>query len=640
MLAFFRRQKWLWILLIAIFSFALVIGLVPMGQIDHVHFTTDVARVGTESVSATQFQSAYYSAVNNMGSGVTPEILRAIGFENQVVDQLVNDAVTISEAKRLGLNASTDEIQRAIVENPSFQEDGAFIGLARYQQLLASNGYTVPDFENLIRNQLVAGKLYNFVTAAAAVSDAEIEAEYRVRNERVQFEYAVLDGSALQDRVDVTEDELQEHFETNVALYTIPEKRRIRYVHISTPTIMSRTEASDDDVQVYYEEHQPEYVIPPTVRAQHILFRTEDKTPEELAEIRDQARAVLDRAKTGEDFGQLAMEFSEDTSAAVGGDLGTFGLGQMVPEFEASAFSLGEGATSDLVETAFGIHIIRVNEKQEEQVRPLAEVRPQIEAIVTRQQAAEEAVAVSQRVAVALASGDDMESVAELSGAEVRETGLLEQGERFEDLNDTDELETRVFSMALNEVGAAMAAADGYVVPQVVEIEASRNATFEEVQEQVQDALIAERAEELAAELAVQLREMAEAGQSLASMAAQMDLEIQTSPMITRDGSVDQFGATTELDDQLFSLELGQVGRPVTSAGRTIAFTVLGREDVDPDGMAAGFEELRDSMLNAKRSQLFDAYTREARTRMEEDGEIEIDADLMEEVLSGTGHFI
>ena len=99
MLAFFRRQKWLWVVLIAVFSFALVVGLVPMGQLDHVHFTTDIARVGTEAVSASEFQTSYYNAVNQMGAGVTPEILAAIGFETQVIDQLVNQYSMIAEAK-------------------------------------------------------------------------------------------------------------------------------------------------------------------------------------------------------------------------------------------------------------------------------------------------------------------------------------------------------------------------------------------------------------------------------------------------------------------------------------------------------------------------------------------------------------
>jgi peptidyl-prolyl cis-trans isomerase D len=640
MLAFFRRQKWLWVILIGVFSLALIVSLVPMGQLDHVHITTDIAQVGSESVSASEFQTAYYNAVSNVGAGVTDEMLRAIGFENQVVDQLVNQAVMIAEAKRLGLNVAPSEVQQAVLDNPSFQENGVFIGLARYQQLLAANGLTVPDFENLIRRDILLAKLYSFVTSAATVSDASIETEYRYQNERAQFDFIVLDGPALETLVQVTEDDVQQYYEANVARYSIPEKRRARYVHIDTPTMAERVEVPEEDVVAYYQEHEQEYLNPPRVTAQHILFRTEDKTPEEIEEIRERARAVLERAKSGEDFSALAMEFSEDISASTGGDLGSFGLGQMVPEFEAAAFNLGPGATSDLVETAFGLHIIRVNERQEESLRPLEEVRLPIESVLKSQAAATEAADISQRIAVALVGDQDIDAVAATFGVEVRETGLVAQGEGFEGLAGTAELENRLFSMAENEVGTAIAVTDGYVVPQLLEIEAARTATFEEASGQVRSELISERAAELATEKAVEVKQMVDSGESLEAMAASLGLSIQTSPMVTRDGSVDAFGSTSALDNQIFTLDIGRIGQPVTVAGRTIVFSVRAREDIDQEAMRETFDQLRNDLLNAKRSQLFDSYGRQTRRRMEENGEIEIDDALVEEILSGTGHFI
>ena len=630
MLTFFRRRKWLGVVLIAVFSVALIYTLVP-GNFDQLTVVSgNVAKVGSEVVTALEFHNAFHDYIDQVGGELTPEILTAFGFDVQVMNRLIDQYVMIAEAKRLGLGAAPSEILSAILREPAFQENGQFIGLQRYQQLLDDNGLNVEDFENSIRDSVLMEKLYTFLTAPMTISEQEVEAEYRYSNEQALLDYFVIDGPAVQDQIEMSEDELLAYYDENAVLYTVPEKRRAQYVFIDSIKIRSEIPVSEDELLAVYNERINEYRIEPRVTAQHILFRTQELTPEELAETRELATDVVERAKAGEDFAELAMEYSEDTgSAQFGGDLGSFGPGQMVPAFESAAFALGPGATSDLVETEFGIHIIRVNEKQDERTQTFEEVRPFLENDLRLSLATEEAARRAQLIAVDLAINPEVEAVAAARGAEVRETELIARGDVFNGLSDTAALENRIFALDLDEVGTAVEVANGHVIPVLTEIEESRPATYEEASDQVADDLRFEMAADLAAEKVTEVQELIEDGESLAAVAEATGLEIQTSEPLTRDGSIPEFGSTTELDSQIFSLEPGTTGTPVTVAGRTIAFAVAERAELDAVEMAVLLPTLRTELLNRKKAQLFAAYSADVKTRMEANGEISYDSNKL-----------
>lgn len=143
-----------------------------------------------------------------------------------------------------------------------------------------------------------------------------------------------------------------------------------------------------EDVSAFYEQNPDKFKQGERVRASHILIRTSegaDATTKQ--EARAKAADVLKQVKGGKDFGELAKEYSQDPgSAANGGDLGYFAQGQMVPPFEQAAFALAPGAVSEVVETPFGFHVIKVADKQAARSVPLDEVKPQIEQFLQNQQ--------------------------------------------------------------------------------------------------------------------------------------------------------------------------------------------------------------------------------------------------------------
>src|SRR5207248_293657 len=208
-----------------------------------------------------------------------------------------------------------------ILENPVFRENGTFIGSGRYQAILAQNNLTVDQFESEVGNEILTDKLRSFVTAAIQVTNQEVEEEYKRRNEKAKLQYFVVDAAKLEDKVTPTDAEQHEYYDKNKAKYTVNEKRKAKYVFLEALKLRPQVTISDDELRQYYEQHRSEYTLPERVKAQHILFKTQGKSPEEIAKIKEKAQQVLERAKKGEDFSSLAKQFSEDTTAAAGGDL-------------------------------------------------------------------------------------------------------------------------------------------------------------------------------------------------------------------------------------------------------------------------------------------------------------------------------
>lgn len=638
MLDFMRRQrsalKWVWVILIFIFSVTLVTLYIPFGDLPNVNITNDVASIGHDSISAHEFQVAYRNYVDRMRGQLNPEMLKAFRFDRQIMDALVTRHVMIDEAKRLGLAASPAEIEQKILENPVFRDNGTFIGRDRYQAILSQNNLTVEEFENDVANEILADKLRSFVAGAVLVTDKEAEDEYKRRNEKAKIDYFIVDATKLEDKVTASDKDLHDYYDKNKAKYTVNEKRKAKYIFVSSLKLRSQVTVSDDELREYYAQHKAEYILPERVKAQHILFKTPGKSPEEVEKIKDKARQVLERAKKGEDFGSLAKQFSEDSTAASGGDLGEFGRGQMVPDFDKVAFSLGVGAISDLVQTQFGIHIIKVTGKQEARERPFEEVKEAIRPIIETRKAEQKGNELAQQIAVELVNNKSLDAVAAKFGAEVKETPLMEQNEPIADLGNATDFTRRMFTMGKGEIGTAIQVDRGYVIPQLTEIVASHPASFEEAQAKVLADVKSEKAKQIAADKAKQIEETLKSGKDLATAAKAAGAEVKTSDMLGHGASIPDFGSIAEVDTDMFSLPLGKPGKPITIAGKTLAFSVKERKEVDPAEMKKSLDQMRTELLPARREQYFNAYIQEVRKKMETSKQIKINESVVNQIAS------
>ena len=256
------------------------------------------------------------------------------------------------------------------------------------------------------------------------MADADVDEEYRRRNEKVKLDLAVFTANQFRAGIQPTDAELEAQFKANPETYRVPEKRRVRYLNIDVGgCCRPRMTVTPQEVEARYNQNNQTYSTPEQVRASHILFKTEGK---DEAAVRKEAEAVLAKVKGGADFAALAKQYSEDDqSKPQGGDLDYFGRGAMAQEFEDAAWALDVGKISEIVKTPFGFHIIKLTDKKAATTRTLDEVRPQIEDQLRWEKAQAEAQRIGDEIAKEIDDPADLDTVAQSARADRRRLGSV-----------------------------------------------------------------------------------------------------------------------------------------------------------------------------------------------------------------------
>lgn len=244
-------------------------------------------------------------------------------------------------------------------------------------------GQEVPDAQK----QQIRKRVVDMMVDQALLEQKLKEKGLSVSDEAVVEEIKKIAGQQGQSMEDV-EKEIQQWGMTLNDL-----KSQLRMKLMMDKLIEAETKdatVSAEEVRKFYDENPQHFDQPEQVKASHILVKVDpEATPEAKAEAKKKIEDILKQVKAGGDFAALAKEHSDCPSAAQGGDLGAFGRGQMVKEFEEAAFAMKPGEISGVVETQFGYHIIKVTDKTEAGKVPFDEVKDQIEGYLTQQKRSE-----------------------------------------------------------------------------------------------------------------------------------------------------------------------------------------------------------------------------------------------------------
>lgn len=623
-----RHKAWLkWTLALA--GFALLVLGFPLLQPppETVGAPTAVlAQVGDREITVGEFQTLYRRQLQNYqmqsGGGITAEILRSMGIDRQLLQQVIDEYAALQEAGRLGVTVTDAEVREAIVSLPAFQQDGEFIGEAAYLQLLRMQQppMTPADFEEDVRRSLMLQRLRAAVTDWITVSDEDVEREHVRRGERVRLSAISFRADDFREGLEATDDDVAALFEQNADEYLVPEKRRLRFVLIDVPALKQSFTPGEAEVRAYYDNNLDRYTEEVNLRVSHILLRTQDQ---DVAEVQARAESIAAEARDGADFAELARRHSEDEGTRdAGGDLGPIARGQMVPEFEGAAFALEQDEISDPVTSMFGVHVIKATEKTGGTTQTLDDVRDSIVDLLRQESADARAAALAEAMAAETATAADLDTAAARRGLEAQESGFAALGEPILGLGFSSQVTTEAFRLDEGEVAGPIPTPTGPAFVTVTGIQAPYIPPLEEVETRVRDDVIRRKAFVIAQERAAAAAEMLRSADDFGEAAAAEEFEVNESGLIGRGTAVPGVGVDARVEAVAFSLNAGETSAPVLTGNSAVVVHVHEREDADRADLQANRERLRSEMILEKQNQFYVAYMENAKTR------IPIDVDM------------
>ena len=439
------------------------------------------------------------SLVQIMGRNVDAEYFSNLAFKLQVLESLIDSNLQAEYLRERGYRVTDEQLVSRIRSIEAFHSDGVF-DTDRYETLVRNAGLSVEGFEQQQRQQGALEQLRTGLSETAFVIPAAIDRAIELLNQRRRASYTVLGVEKFSHSAAVGAAAVRAEFDNNPDRYVNPAEIQVDYLRLSVIDLAQQISVDEDSLKSYYDMNLAQFSRPGSRRASHILISVAaDASADVVNAAQAQAAGLALRARTGENFEQLAREHSGDTgSAGRGGDLGVIRPGTMALPFEEAVFALDQGEVSEPVRTDYGWHVIRLTDLRENETKPFAEVRGEIRSVLAREAAEEQFLALAEDFQnIVFEQPGSLEPAADILGLPIERsewfsratgTGLTKSGV-VRQAAFSDEVRVDRLNSEMLEVDS-----DTLVAVRYADFREQRKQAFEEVRQSIESELVAKAA--------------------------------------------------------------------------------------------------------------------------------------------------
>ena len=641
MLKFFSRLERTRNFVLLVFGVIMVLSLVLFYAPSPTNVQADLSR-SEETVAKV---SSEYVTVGELATGLQGGGGRK-GMAKRVLDSLIEGRVLRVEAIRLGFLASDAEMADEIRKAPQFKEEGKPFDQKAYEAFAVQNAGSVGAFEKNLRDQLSARKLRAFLTSGVTVTEEEVLKDFQRQNTKFDLSYVPVNVTDLAATLKPSDDELKTFFDQNKQTFYInsPQKK-IRYIFLNSSKVGAKLPITDEELKAEWEK-VPADKKTKGVEGQEIVLRV--AKPEFNQQVQEKANELVTKARkdgatiTAEAFAELAKGYSENAaSAANGGKLS--GLVKENPANPTDPYQqllkMQPGEVSEPIpykgkDNKEYFYILR---RGEAVPKSFEDAKVELTVSLRNRKADTAALQLAQKINDRLKEVKDVQKVAQEFAAQanmspqemVRETGFVKPGDEIENVGISPDFEQGIAALENpGDVGDKFRIKDGFAIPTLIEKKPPRDAEFGEVKDRVAEAFKAEKARNQLEEIAKQIASGANSAADLTSAATSKGLKAQEqksfilgSPLGTGPSA-----ATSEaLEDAIYHLKAGEITKtPIKVNDGWYIVGVTKREDANMDDFAKQRDQLIQTMLQTKQSQVYEDYLASVKRQMEAKKEIQI----------------
>ncbi len=613
MLRFMRESAGSWIIKILLGLIVLAFVFVGTGTYNSGR-TSKIGSVNGNPITLSDYQTAYYQILDNLrqqfGGQLNDEIIEMFNVQEQALDQVIETELMRQAAERAGIIVSKQELVDSITRIPAFQENGAF-DKERYHLLLSQNRMTPESFETMQKEAILFNKLQSLVAGSVKVSEEEARTWYEWENTTVTIQYVPFEPAAFTD-INITDEMLVSYYDEHKQNYMTEPAVKARYIEFDPREFQDNVVISEQEIENYYHSNPSEFKVEEMVSGRQIILRVPDDAPDEVEdEKRTEALALMERAKAGEDFAELVKQYSEGPEKESGGSFGPLPRSGLLPAVADAAFSLEVGEVSDPIKTRYGWHILKIEERLPEALKPLDDVADRVRAKLAERKshniAYDEAVTIYN-----ISFGDDdlVENAEELD-LNLRETDFFTRSQGPADISGASEFARIAFALPLLDISDVIDIDGVYYLIQVIAEQPEQIPELETVEEQVRKDLMAEQQRMAAEEAADELLTAADDAGSLSAAAEKEGHRTRTAAIGNRNKPPEELEAVPSVVSTAYELAPDNpLSETVITGddGKYYVMELTGRTSPPAAGFSLARDNIIERLTRQKQNDIFQSW--------------------------------